>query len=107
MLKWKTHKFATIANNVESLTVLLAGLSGKNRVVKFVTGDIDSDIFLRLYRDADQCVNFECDLITTAAPILPVDIPLAEGQQLNAGFYNLAAGNVTPTIAIGYEESSS
>lgn len=107
MLKWKSHKFGTISNNVESLEVLLAGASGKNRVVKFVTGDIDSDINLRLYRDADQCVDFECDLITTAAPILPVEIPLAEGQQLNAGFYNTAAGDVTPTIAIGYEEASS
>lgn len=105
MLKWKSYKFGTIANNVESLEVLLAGMSGKNRVVKFVTGDIDSDIYLRLYRDADQVVDIECDLITTAAPIIPVEIPLTEGQQLNAGFYNLAAGNVTPTIAIGYEES--
>ena len=106
MLKWKSHKFGTISNNIESLTVLLAGMSGKNRVVKFITGDIDSDIYLRLYRDADQCVNLECDLMTTAAPLIPVEIPLAEGQQLNAGFYNAAAGDVTPSIAIGYEESS-
>jgi len=106
MLKWKSYEFATISNNIESLTVLLAGMSGKNRVVKFVTGDIDSDIYLRLYRDADQCVDLECDLMTTAAPLLAVDIPLAEGQQLNAGFYNLSAGDVTPSIAIGYEESA-
>lgn len=106
MLKWKSYKFGTIANNVESLTDLLAGLSGKNRVVKFVTGDIDSDIFFRLYRDAEQFVDFECDLITTGAPLLPVDIPIPEGTLLKAGFYNSAAGNVTPTIAIGYEESS-
>lgn len=106
MLKWKSHKFGTISNNVESLTVLLAGASGKNRVVKFVTGDIDSDIYLRLYRDADQFVNLECDMITTSAPLLPVEIPLADGQQLSAGFYNEAAGDMTPTIAIGYEESA-
>ena len=105
MLKWKTYKFASIANNVESLTDILAGLSGKNRVVKFITGDIDSDIYFRLYRDAEQFVNFECDLITSGAPLLPVNIPLAEGQLLKAGFYNLAAGAVTPSIAIGYEES--
>jgi len=105
MLKWKCHKFGAIANNVESLEVLLAGASGKSRVVKYVAGDIDSDIYLRLYRDADQCVNLECDIPTTAAPIIPVDIPLADGQQLNAGFYNVSAGSVTPTIAIGYEEA--
>ena len=105
MLKWKSHKFGSIANNVESLDGILAGMSGKNRRVKFITGDIDSDIFFRAYRDADQFVNFECDLITTGAPLLPVDIPLAEGQQLKVGFYNVAAGAVTPTIAIGYEEA--
>lgn len=105
MLKWKSYKFSTIANNTQSLTDLLAGMAGKNRVVKFVIGDIDSDIYLRLYRDADQFVNLECDLLTTSAPILPVDIPLAAGQQLKAGFYNESAGNVTPSIAIGYEEA--
>ena len=106
MIKWKTNKFASIANNVESLTDILAGLSGKNRVIKFITCDIDSDIYIRIYRDAEQFVNFECDLITLSAPLLPVDIPLAEGQLCKAGFYNESAGSVTPSIAIGYEESS-
>lgn len=105
MLKWKKHKFASIANNVESLNDMLAGLSGKNRVIKFLTGDIDSDIYFRVYRDADQIVDFECDLITTAAPLLPMNLPLAEGQLCKVGFYNLAAGAVTPTVAIGYEEA--
>lgn len=105
MLKWKSYKFGTISNNVESLTDILAGLSGKNRVIKFLTGDIDADIFFRVYRDADQIVDFECDLITSGAPLLPMDLPLAEGQLCKAGFYNSAAGDVTPTIAIGYEES--
>lgn len=104
MLKWKSYKFGTIANNTESLNDLLAGQSGKNRVIKFITGDIDSDIYIRAYRDGEQFVDFECDLITTSAPLLPVEIPLAEGQLCKVGFYNLAAGNVTPTIAIGYEE---
>ena len=105
MLKWKSHKFGTISNNTESLNDLLAGQSGKNRVIKFIAGDIDSEIYFRAYRDGDQFIDFECDLITTAAPILPVEIPLAEGQLCKVGFYNLAAGDVTPTIAIGYEES--
>ena len=105
MLKWKKFKFGTIANGVESLTDILAGMSGKNRVIKFITGDIDSDIFFRAYRDAEQFVDFECDLITATAPFLPVEIPLTEGQLCKVGFYNVNAGNVTPTICIGYEES--
>ena len=105
MLKWKTYKFGTISNNQEKLTDLLAGFSGKNRIVKFVACDIDSEIYIRLYRDNEQFVDFECDLITTAAPLLPVEIPLADGQLLKAGFYNLSAGDVTPSISIGYEET--
>ena len=106
MLKWKKYKFGAIANNVESLTDILAGLSGKNRVIKLITCDIDADIYIRVYRDAEQIVDFECNLITSAAPLLPMDLPLAEGQLCKAGFYNEAAGSVTPTIAIGYEEAS-
>ena len=104
MLKWKKYVFSSIANGVESLVDLLAGASGKNRRIKHVTCDIDSDIFIRIYRNADQFVDFACDLITTSAPLLPVDIPLAEGDTAKCGFYNLSAGAVTPTIAIGYEE---
>lgn len=105
MLKWKTHKFATIANNVESLNDMLSGMTGKNRVIKHIVADIDQDIFIRVYRDADQIVNFDCNLLTTSAPILPMDLALAEGQLCKIGFYNENAGNVTPSIAIGYEES--
>lgn len=105
MFKWKSYKFASIANNVESLNDMLAGMSGKNRVIKFIAGDIDSDIYLRVYRDAEQIVNLECDIPTTSAPLVIVDIPLAEGQLLKVGFYNVSAGSVTPTFAIGYEET--
>jgi len=105
MLKWKKYKFPAIANNTESLTDILAGMSGKNRVIKAITCTIDADIYIRVYRDAEQIVDFACDLITTSAPFLAMDLPLAEGQLCKAGFYNLAAGSVTPTIAIGYEET--
>ncbi len=44
MLKWKKHKFSTIANGVEMLTDMLSGMSGKNRVIKYIIRDIDSDI---------------------------------------------------------------
>ena len=104
MLKYKSYKFSAIANNVELLTDILSGMSGKNRRIVSITGDINSGIFFRVYRDAEQIVDFECDLITTAAPMIPMDLPLAEGQLCKAGFYNVSAGSVTPTIAIGYEE---
>ena len=105
MLKWKKYVFSSIANNVESLNDMLAGASGKNRVIKFITSDIDSGIFMRVYRNADQIIDFPCDLITSAAPLLPMDCPLAEGELAQIGFMNVSAGSVTPQIAIGYEET--
>lgn len=105
MLKWKSHKFTAIENNTSSLTDILAGATGKNRVIKYLAGDIDADIYLRVYRDAEEIVDLECDIPTTAAPLVPMDLPLAAGQLCKAGFHNVSAGSVTPTIAIGYTET--
>lgn len=105
MLKWKKHKFDAIENTEEPLTDILAGMSGKNRVIKYFAADIDDNIYVRIYRDAEQIVDFPCHLMTTAAPIILCDIPLADGQLCKAGFYNLSAGSVTPTLVIGYEET--
>lgn len=105
MLKYKKYVFPSIGNGVEMLNDMLAGASGKNRRIVSLTGDIDSEIFFRVYKNADQIVDFECDLITTGAPMLPMDLPLVEGETAKVGFYNVNAGAVTPTVCIGYEES--
>ncbi len=104
MLKWKTYKFPTIANSVESLTDMLGGVSGKTRTVKTIAGTIDADINMRVYLDNEQVVDLPCDLATTGAPLIPVDIPITEGQILKCGFNNVAAGNVTPTFSVQYDE---
>lgn len=105
MLKWKRVS-VTAAGNVEELDPILAGMSGKNRVIKFLSCDkYDDFLRLRVYRDADQIVDYDCDLLTDESPLLPMDLSLAEGQLCNAGFYNGEALSVTLVIAIGYEES--
>lgn len=109
MLKWKKHKFSDIDNGEEELTDILAGMAAKNRVIKFLTGDIGSavgKIFFRVYRDAEQIVDFDCFHISAESPFVPMDLPLAEGQLCKAGFLNVTEGNdLTPTICIGYEET--
>lgn len=105
MLKWKRAS-VTALNNTEELTDILAGMAGKNRVIKFFfEGDRLAATFLRMYRDAEQIVDIECDLLTAQAPMLSVDLPLAEGQLCKAGFYNSSGGPLTRSIAIGYEEA--
>lgn len=104
MLRWKTYKFPTINNGVESLTDLLGGQVLKKRVIQFVTGTIDADIYLRVYRNTDLVCDMACDLLTTGAPLLPMNVEVQAGDIVKVGFYNVSAGAVTPSVAIGYEE---
>lgn len=105
MLKWKTFRFATVTAGDEDLKDALAGMSGKNRVIKFLMADRNADVYLRVYRDAEQMVDIESTLPTEYYPLLPVEIPLAEGQLLSVGFYNKAGTATTPDFAIAYEET--
>jgi len=105
MLKWKQYKFADIVGPDESLTDILAGMSGKNRVIKKVAFPATENLSVRLYRDAEQMVDFYCYLLTGEPPIIDVDLPLAEGQLCKAGFFMLTGTSTTPTIGIGYEET--
>jgi len=105
MFKWKTFRFATVSAGSEDLVDALAGMSGKNRVIKQVMADRNADVYLRLYRDGEQMVDIESSLPTQYYPLLPVDIPLAEGQLCKVGFYNKAGTATTPDFAIGYEET--
>lgn len=105
MLKWKIHTFADIVGPNEDLNDILAGMSGKNRVIKFIASPTTANLFVRVYRDADQIVNFRCAHLTSLMPLVPMDLPLSEGQLCKAGFYMLTGTATTPTIGIGYEEA--
>jgi len=105
MLKWKQHKFSDIVGADEDLTDILAGMSGKNRVIKKLAFPATANLSVRVYRDAEQMVDFYTYLLTTEPPIIDMDLPLAEGQLCKAGFFMLTGTATTPTIAIGYEET--
>jgi len=105
MFKWKTFRFATVSAGSEDLVDALAGMSGKNRIIKQIMADRNADVYLRIYRDGEQIVDIESSLPTQYYPLLPVEIPLAEGQLCKVGFYNKAGTATTPDFAIGYEET--
>jgi len=105
MLKWKKHTFPAIQAGDEDLTDILAGMAGKNRVIKYIAAPATANLWIRVYRDAEQFVDFQCSLLTSVLPLLPMDLPLAEGQLCKAGFYYSTSSDVTPTIHIGYEET--
>ena len=106
MLRWKNFKMATIVAADEKLETALAGVSGKNRVIKHLVFDQNADVYVRVYKDAEQIVDLESTVNGTTFRIMPMDLPLAEGEICKIGFYNKAGTCTTPDIAIGYEEAS-
>jgi len=105
MLKWKTESVVIVTPYDEVVPDVLAGMAGKNRVIKFVGSPTILDLDLRVYRDAEQIVSVDVTLFTANYRLLPVDLPLAEGQLCKAGFKDTGAGAGTYKLIIGYEET--
>ena len=105
MIKYKRLTTPTLTDGVETLANILAGMSGKGRRIISISTAPLADMYLRVYKDAEQIVDCASIALTTAAPWLPMDLPLAEGQQCTVGFYNNGAATTAKQITIGYEET--
>ncbi|GAI88581.1 unnamed protein product [marine sediment metagenome] len=106
MLKYKKHRFTSILTKVEDTIDILAGMAGKNRRIVSLITQQTTDLYIRVYRDADQIVDFESDNVDSHAPFIPMDLSLVEGQLCKAGFYNDKATTVSNVdITIGYTEA--
>ena len=104
MLKYKRVTTPTLTAGQETLVDMLAGMAGKNRRIVSATTKPTAGNYLRVYRDADQIVDCDSERMTTAAPWLPMDLPLAEGQQCKVGIY-CTTTTTAVEITIGYEET--
>ena len=104
MLKYIKKKI-TPTDGEESLETILSGMAGKNRVVVSISTAPLIKIYLRVYRDAEQIVDASSLICTDGSPLLPLDLPLADGQQCSVGFYNDGAAETAKYITIGYTES--
>jgi len=105
MLKYKRITTPTLDDGSETLADMLSGASGKNRRIVSISTAPLADMYLRVYRAADQIVDCASIAMTTASPWLPMDLPLAEGQQCKVGFYNDGALTTAKQVTVGYEES--
>ncbi|KKN15622.1 hypothetical protein LCGC14_0984090 [marine sediment metagenome] len=105
MIKVKRIKTGTLTSGVETLYDMLAGMSGKNRVIIAITTIPLTLQYLRVYRDADQIVDVNSLHLVAGSPWLKMDLPLAEGQQCKVGFYNDGALTTAKHITIIYTES--
>lgn len=105
MLKYKRITTPTLTDGAETLSDMLSGAAGKNRRIVSISTAPLADMYLRVYRDAEQIVDCASIVLTTAAPLLKMDLPLAEGQQCKLGFYNNGAATTAKQITVGYEET--
>lgn len=105
MIKVKRIKTGTLTASEEKLYPILAGLAGKNRRIVSITTIPLTKQILRVYRDAVQIVDMNSLHLVATKPWLDMDLPLAEGQQCNVGFYNDGAVTDAKHITIRYEET--
>jgi len=104
MLKYKRVNTGILTTGQEILVDMLAGMAGKNRRIVSISAKATAGNYLRVYRDADQIVDCDSERLTTAAPWLPMDMGLAEGQQCKVGIYCVTTTTAVE-VTIAYEEA--
>lgn len=104
MLKWKRVSSGTLTLNAEVLVDMLSGMSGKNRRITKISFTPTQYKYLRVYRDAEQIVDYDSYTLNGEYPVLDMELPLGEGQQCKVGFYNSSGATTAIQIMIGYTE---
>lgn len=105
MLKTKRLSSGVLTLNAEILVPILSGMAGKNRRIVAAYFTPTDNKYFRVYRGGEQIVDFDSYTLNGEYPMLKMDLPLVEGQQCNAGFYNSSGATTAIEIMISYEES--
>lgn len=105
MLKYKRVIIAEVFDARETIVSILSGMSGKDRRIVSISCVPLANHWLRVYRDAEQIVDASTVLMTTSAPLLLMDLALADGQECKVGFYNNGVATAAKAITIGYTET--
>jgi len=105
MLKYKRLRSATLTDGAETLATILSGTKNKKYHIRSITTDPLADMWLRLYKNADQIVDIQSIACTTGSPLLPMDLPVDVGDVILVGFYNNGAVTTAKDVSIGYDEA--
>lgn len=104
MLVWKNETVVISVAGSEVTRDMVGYEAGKTRTIKYVSGPQTTNLWLACYRTSEKVVDFDTKLLNTGMTILPVDIPIKEGQMFRAGFKDKGAGAGSYNVAVGYEE---
>lgn len=106
MLKYKRLRTATLTDGAETLATILSGVKNKAYNIVGITTDPLADMWLRLYKNAEQIVDVQSIACTTAIPLLPMSLKVDVGDVIQIGFYNNGAATTAKDVAIAYEDNS-
>jgi len=105
MLMYKRIETRTLTVGKEIIDEILSCPKGKSYKIVSITCAPLAGMFLRVYLGAKQIVDIDSIAMTTAAPLLPMDMSLSVGQVVKAGFFNDTGGNTAARqITIGYTD---
>lgn len=104
MLRYKRVNTGTLTDGVETLVDLISGTKNKRYKIVTITTAPLANMYLRLYKNAEQIVDAASTDMTDGHPLLPMDLNIEVGDVIKAGFYNNGAATTAKEITIGYEE---
>lgn len=104
MLRYKRITTPTLTDGAETIAEILSCPKGKKYKIVSIASVPLANMYLRVYRDAEQVVDAASTDMTSAMPLLPMDLPLDVGQVCKAGFYNNGAATTAKEITIGYRD---
>jgi len=104
MLKYKRLRTATLTDGAETLATILQGAKNKAYKIVGLTTDPLADMWLRLYKNAEQVVDVQSIACTSGNPLLPMDLQVDVGDVIAVGFYNNGAATTAKDVSIEYED---
>jgi len=105
MLRYKRITTATLTDGIETLAEILSCPKGRKYTIVSITSAPLANMYLRVYKNAEQIVDAASIAMTTAKPALPMELPLDVGDVVKAGFYNNGAATTAKEITIGYKDA--
>lgn len=104
MLYYKRITTATLTDGKETIAEILSGHKGRKwKIVTICTAPL-ANMYLRVYKNAEQVVDCASTDMTSGHPLLPMDIDVVQGDTIRAGFYNNGAATTAKEITIGYKD---
>lgn len=105
MLRYKRIETPALTAGKEVIAEILSCPTGRRyKIVSIHASPLDQ-MLLRVYKQAEQIVDINSVAMTSAAPLLPMNLPLEVGEVCRAGFYNNTGGNpAARQITIGYTD---